>query len=60
MSSSEFDSRIHIAALLLPMGEHWRAGVELLDLEADRPAGRRAGSPPLDGDSVRGELRFAF
>jgi hypothetical protein len=47
-------------AVMVPMGEHWRAGVELLDLEADHPAARQAGSPPLDGDSVRGELRFAF
>lgn len=54
------EGRAWTLALMVPMGEHWRAGVELLDLEADRPAARRAGSPPLEGDSVRAELRFAF
>lgn len=54
------EGRAWTLALLVPMGEHWRAGIELLDLEADRPAARRAGSPPLDGDSVRAELRYAF
>jgi hypothetical protein len=47
-------------ALLARLGEHWRAGLEALDLEADRPAARRAGAPPIDGDSLRAELRFAF
>lgn len=54
------EGRAWTLALMLPMGEHWRAGVEALDLEADRPVARRSGSPPLDGDSVRAELRFAF
>ena len=54
------EGRAWTLALMLPMSEHWRAGVELLDLEADRPAARRAGSPPLDGDSLRAELRYAF
>jgi hypothetical protein len=54
------EGRAWTLALMVPMGEHWRAGVELLDLEADRPAARQAGSPPLDGDSVRAELRFLF
>jgi hypothetical protein len=47
-------------ALLARLGEHWRAGLEALDLAADRPAARRAGAPPIDGDSLRAELRFAF
>ena len=54
------EGRAWTLALMLPMGEHWRAAVEALDLEADRPAARRSGSPPLDGDSVRAELRFVF
>lgn len=47
-------------ALLARMGEHWRAGLEALALAADRPAARRAGAPPVDGDALRGELRFVF
>ena len=47
-------------ALIARLGEHWRAGLEALDLEADRPAARQAGRPPIDGDSLRAELRFAF
>lgn len=54
------EGRAWTLALIVPMGEHWRAGVELLDLDAERPAARRAGSPPLDGDSLRAELRYAF
>ena len=54
------DGRAWTFALIANLGEHWRAGVEALDLEADRPAARQAGAPPLDGDSVRAELRFAF
>jgi hypothetical protein len=54
------DGRAWTLAVLVPFNEHWRAGVEFLDVEADRPAARRAGSPPLDGDSVRAELRFVF
>jgi hypothetical protein len=47
-------------ALMARLGEHWRAGLEALDLEAERPAARKAGAPPLDGDSLRAELRVAF
>jgi hypothetical protein len=47
-------------ALIARLGEHWRAGLEALDLKAARPAARRAGAPPIDGDSLRAELRFAF
>lgn len=47
-------------ALLARLGESWRAGVEYLRLEADRPAARIAGSPPLDAHSLRAELRWAF
>jgi hypothetical protein len=54
------DGRAWTLAVLVPIDEHWRAGVEWLDVEADRPAARQAGSPPLDGDSLRAELRFAF
>jgi hypothetical protein len=54
------DGRAWTLAVLVPIDEHWRAGVELLDIKADRPAARQSGSPSLDGDSVRAELRFAF
>lgn len=54
------DGRAWTLAVLVPIDEHWRAGVEWLDVEADRPAARQAGSPPVDGDSLRAELRFAF
>jgi hypothetical protein len=54
------NGRAWTLAVLVPLGESWRAGVEVLDLKADRPAAVQAGSPPLDGDSVRAELRFAF
>jgi hypothetical protein len=54
------DGRAWTFAVLARLGEHWRAGLEALDLDADRPAARRAGAPPLDGDSVRTELRFTF
>ncbi len=47
-------------ALIARLGEQWRAGLEALDLKAVRPAARRAGTPPIDGDSLRAELRFAF
>lgn len=53
------DGRAWTLAVLVPIDEHWRAGVEWLDVEADRPAARQASSP-LDGDSVRAELRFVF
>ncbi|MFY9826866.1 MAG: hypothetical protein WAM82_36260 [Thermoanaerobaculia bacterium] len=47
-------------ALIARLGEHWRAGLEALDLKAVRPAARLAGTPPIDGDSLRAELRFGF
>ncbi|HEX4963364.1 MAG TPA: hypothetical protein VF173_21215 [Thermoanaerobaculia bacterium] len=47
-------------ALIARLGEHWRAGLEALDLKAVRPAARLAGTPPIDGDSLRAELRFEF
>ncbi len=54
------DGRAWTLALLVPLGQSWRAGVEYLNLEVDRPAAVRAGSPPPDGDSVRAEVRYAF
>lgn len=54
------DGRAWTLAVLVPIDEHWRAGAEWLDVEADRPSAGRAGSPPVDGDSVRAELRFVF
>lgn len=54
------DGRAWTLAVLVPVDEHWRAGIEWLEVEADRPAARRAGSPPVDGDSLRAEMRFAF
>jgi len=47
-------------ALIARLGEHWRAGLEALDLKAARPAARQAGTLPINGDSLRAELRFAF
>lgn len=54
------EGRAWTLALMVPLGEHWRVGVEALELEADRPAAGRVGAPPLDGDSVRAELRLVF
>ncbi len=54
------DGRAWTLAVLVPIDEHWRAGVEWLDVAAARPAARQAGSRPVDGDSLRAELRFAF
>lgn len=47
-------------ALMLSFGERWRAGFELLDVEADRPQAARAGSSRLDGRSALAELRYRF
>lgn len=47
-------------AVIAQLDEHWRAGIEVLDVTADRPEARRAGGPELDGDSVRAEVRYAF
>jgi hypothetical protein len=54
------DGQAWTLALIARLGEHWRAGAEVFEVDADRPAARQAGSPPLDGDSVRADLRFAF
>lgn len=47
-------------ALLADAGEHWRFGVEALDLEAERPAARAVDGDDPDGRSLRLEARFGF
>lgn len=47
-------------AVMVSRGERWRFGAEVLSLESERAAATAAGSPALDGVSVRAELRFAF
>lgn len=48
------------AALFIGAGERWRIGLELVDLEADRPAAGSASSGAADARSLRAEVRFAF
>ncbi|GMU64054.1 MAG: hypothetical protein AMXMBFR36_03280 [Acidobacteriota bacterium] len=47
-------------ALLADAGEHWRFGVELVELDADRPAARAVDGDDPDGRSLRLEARFGF
>ena len=49
-------------AVIASFGNHWRAGVELLDVEADRPAAALlpGSSSRLDGRSFLAELRYRF
>jgi len=47
-------------ALLAEAGEHWRFGVEAVDLEAQRPAARAVDGDDPDGRSLRLEARFGF
>lgn len=58
------DNREHgsgwTAAALVRLGERWRVAVEVLDLEAERPAAARVGAPEPSGRSLRSELRFTF
>lgn len=47
-------------ALLAEAGERWRFGVELVDLDAGRPAARAVDGEDPDGRSLRLEARFGF
>jgi hypothetical protein len=53
-------ARAWTVALLAEAGEHWRLGVELLELDADRPAVRAVDGEDPDGRSFRFEARFGF
>jgi hypothetical protein len=54
------DGSAWTAALMFHFGDRWRVGLELLDLEAERPAAASAGVADLDGRSALLELRCRF
>ena len=47
-------------AVLGSLGDHWRVGLELLYLAAERPAAQVSSSDDSGGRSFRAELRYAF
>ncbi|MEO7795960.1 MAG: hypothetical protein ABIV06_14425 [Thermoanaerobaculia bacterium] len=57
--NSEEGSAVTLA-VIGGFGEHWRVGVEMLYLEAERPQARALGAPDLGGNAFRAELRYAF
>jgi len=63
-STAGDDNREHghawTLALLTPFGERWRLGLEVLRMIAQRPAAAIAGSPRLDADALRAELRVSL
>ncbi len=47
-------------AILGTLREHWRVGLEMLYLDAERPQAGRSGTADLGGNSFRAELRYSF
>lgn len=47
-------------AVLGSLGDHWRVGLEMLYLAAERPAAQASSSGDVGGRSFRAELRYAF
>lgn len=60
LDANDEQGRAWTLALLATLGEQWRIGVEYLSLDAQRSAAHQAGSPGVDADAFRVELRRAL